>query len=462
MSDTKIVQRKKDFNIKEGIRLPKLVTERKVGDFYLFIAPEKASFLTTNEFGWRILHFFKDGKTIEQVINAFKNDGIDQETIVSQLHRFLVKVEKKGFYEDAEVTDFHVEQPALHLDLTLKCNLFCPQCFQNAGKERPNELSTEEWLKIIDTFTSKYQTGVCFSGGEPMTHPGIFQILERAKERGLKVTLFSNGTYFTDEAIIKRLSQLVDKIQMSLDGATAEVNDLIRGAGVFNQVILAAKWIDEAGIPLDIAISIMPQNVQDLKNNIESLVKMFGPKVNIRTSSLNKEGRANESHIFASKLKGSQEVREFTSQLYRKHLKILPTFDKNVRGNNCGYGETIVISSTGDVYPCNFYDERTKYGNLRDNDLLEIMEKIQIDMKRVEVENIEICKNCDLKVFCLGGCRLNNIFRNNNLFVPLCTPEHKMELCQRTVDREENDDPITLWLEGAKLDMHQNNANIKQ
>ncbi len=455
MVNPTIVERKKDFDIKKGIPLPINVTERKVGDFYLFIAPEKASFFTTNEFGARILHFFRDGYTIEQVINAFKSEGIDQATIVSQLQRFLVKVEKKGFYEHSEVIDFHVENPSLHLDLSMKCNLSCPQCFQDAGEERLHELSTEEWLHIIDTFSATYQTRVCFSGGEPMMHPGIFELLERANERGLKVTLFSNGTFFTDEKIVKRLEKSVERIQMSLDGATAEVNDSVRGKGVFDRVIQAAKWIEDSAISIDIAISVMPQNVEDLKKNLENLMKMFGPKVNIRTSQLMKEGRANDNHLFASKEIGSKTVRKVMGQLFQKHLKILPRYDKNVKMNNCGYGETIVISSTGDVYPCNYYYDKTKYGNIRDNDLLEIMEKINRDLKLVEVDNIATCKNCDLKVICYGGCRLNNIIRNNNLFMPLCTQKHQEELCRDVVDHEENFDPLALWMGETKLDQGQ-------
>ena len=441
-----IVQKKKAFDIKAGIQLPLKISKYKIDHSYLFIAPEKASFITTGEIGSQFLSYFKEGYSIERVIDKMKNNGFNMDMIISELHSFLVKLEKKGFYEDSAVKNINISQPSLHLDLTTRCNLTCVHCLRDAGKGQPEELTTGDWLKVIDTFSSLNKTRVCFSGGEAMLHPGIFDILKRAKDRGLYVILFTNGTLIDSQRVANKLEKIVDKIQVSLDGATAEVNDKIRGKGCFEKVFRAVHFLEKTRINLDIAISVMPQNSDDLEQNLEKLAKMLGPKVNIRVSPSVKEGRATASHTFSSQEVGRGKIRKLTGLIYQKRLKAMTKEEKNVKLNNCGYGETVVVSSIGDIFPCNLYEPRVKFGNVRNDDFAKILKEIDNARKLVDVENIEKCKTCDLKIICYGGCRLNNIYRNNDIAKPACTPEYKKQLCARIVEREENFDPLALWL----------------
>lgn len=442
----------KEFDVKSGIRLPMKISKYKVGDSYLFIAPEKASFITTNETGSRFLNYFKEGKTLEEVINEMKKKGMEMSAITSELHSFLVKIERKAFYEDARVTEVKIDEPTLHLDVTNKCNLRCAHCFQDAGEARKNELDTIEWLKVIDDFSSVYKTSVTFSGGEPLLHPGIFDLLKRAKESGLHVTLFSNGILI-DKQVVDKIQNWIDKIQLSLDGATAKTNDAVRGAGTFEKVLKAFQLLEDTNISLDSGISIMPHNVEELKTDIENLTDRIGKRINLRISPVMKEGRANASHEFPTKRSAQMEMREVLSNLYRKRLKTLQKNEKNVKLNNCGFGETVVVSSVGDVYPCNVYEPRTKCGNVRTDDFFKILEAIEKYRDDVSVENIEECSGCDLKIICFGGCRLHNIYRSNDILKPACTSKRKDELCAYIVEREENFDPLSLlWeAEGGRV-----------
>lgn len=451
----KVVQKRKEFDIKASIPLPAKIGKHKVDNYYLITAPEKASFIATNEIGNQFVDYFKKGYSIEKVINTMKKNGYKMDAIVSELREFLIRVEKRGFYEDAVVNEVHNNELSLHLDLTTRCNLTCIHCLRDAGKGNANELTTSEWLKIIDTFSSMYKTNVCVSGGEPLLHPGIFDILKRAKERGLKVTLFTNGTLINSEAVAKKLGKSVDKIQVSLDGATKDVNDNVRGKGCFEKVVKAVHLLKKTKIVVDISISIMPQNVNDLHENIEKLAKMLGPKVNLRISPATKEGRATSAHVFPTEEIAQQELRKLMGQLYQKRLKVMSKNDKNVKLNTCGFGETVVVSDTGDVFPCNIHEARLKYGNVRENDLTRIIEKVNKDRLAVSVEEMEGCKSCDLRFICFGGCRLNNIYRNNDLYKPVCSPGFKNEICTFVIEKERTFDPLALWLAEDKAKYEQ-------
>ena len=432
----------KSFSLKSTINLPFKISKYKIGDSFLFIAPDKAAFIVSNDIGCQFVDLFKKQNSIEQVLEIMNTKGYQEEKVISELHSFLVEVEKRGFYEDAPTLNVNNEL-TLHLDLTNKCNLSCVHCLRNAGNPRPNELSTLEWIKTIDTFASQFKTSVCVSGGEALLHPGIFDIVRSAKENGLHVTLFSNGTLFNKQ-VVEKLVNFVDKIQLSLDGATPEINDKIRGEGCFDKVMRAFRLLENTSIELDLAISVMPQNVEDLNENIEKMMKQIGRKVNVRISPADKEGRAKETHVFKSDDMAKNEVRKLMAHVYTKKLKNLTKAEKNIKLTTCGYAETVVVSSVGDIFPCNVYEPKVKYGNVRVDDFTQIIKKIDKDRVALNVENIKKCSGCDIRYFCYGGCRLNNLYRNHDIMEPCCTAEFKKQICSYIVQK-------TLWLDSLLL-----------
>lgn len=442
-------ERQKSFNMDEGIKLPLHFSRYQAGEFSLLIAPEKASFISANGFGVRFAEYFRQGYTIQQVIDFMKNEGVEMDRIVSELHTFLVRVERKGFYEDAPVQVFK-DETFIHIDVTNRCNLSCIQCLQNAGKPRENELNTEEWLNVIDEFCKFHKGRITVSGGEPLLHPGIFEILERAKYHGMEVTLFTNGTLISDEEIARKLEKCVDRIQISLDGATSEDNDKIRGNGSFEKIIKAFQLLGKTKIELNLSICLMPQNKDTLHREIEVIMNRIGAEVNLKISPVIKMGRANDSQRFKDEKTANSEVLKLLSEVYLKKLRSLPVEVKNFMMTNCGYGESVVISSNGDVFPCNIYESRVKLGNVRDNDFSRMITVIDGLRERVSVENIPLCKSCDLRYICMGGCRLNNIYQKNDILISGCTAEYKKNFIDYIINYEENLDPSMILMKMAQ------------
>lgn len=448
--DVEVTQVKKRFNINEGVNLPANISKRVIGNTYLFLAPDKASLITTNEFGNRFVEMFKNQKTIKEVIDLLHLEGIPMDTISPELHEFMVKLEKKGFYEDRAVLKVYHE-PNLHLDITNTCNLSCIHCFRDAGKRRENELVTADWLRIIDAFASIFKTHVTISGGEPLLYPGFMDIVKRARGKGLTITVFTNGTLL-NKVIIESLAENVEKIQVSLDGASEEVNDKIRGSGSFKKVIDAVHLLSETNIIIDVAFSVMPENLDDFYQNIECLVDVMGTRVNYSFSEVLRQGRGNSSHQFKKDNKGSGEAYKLKNHLIEMRLKAPGKDMKNVKLNNCGYGEIITISSEGDIYPCAIYEPKIKYGNARIDDLAAIFKKINEDKNKVSLENMAECRNCDLRNICCGGCRINNLLQNGDMLKPECLgKENFKDEMYRLIVEKEKKDPLDLWLGKAGL-----------
>lgn len=431
---------KKDYDVNKGINLPRKITHHIIDGKHLFIASEKAAWITTNESGRIFLDYFRDGYSIKQVINEMRSKNIKIETVTSELRNFLINVEKKGFLEDAVVREEESEI-SLQLYLTNRCNLRCTHCYINAGKAIDRELSGDEFGAVIDKFARLYQSKVVFTGGEPLLYTDFFKLAERAKRNNLEVLLFTNGTLI-NRKIVNKLEKYVDEIQLSLDGATATVNDKIRGEGVHHKVLEALLLLKNTKIRRRVSVVLMPQNVADFKENVEEFSKYL-EDVEIKFSFAMNDGRADNSVKFPSPSEGERELQQILKILYKKQLKAMLKFEPNQMVRNCGYGEVITVTSNGDIFPCAIL--KHKYGNIRTDDFLNVVKKIREDTIASNVENLEECPKCDLKYICFGGCRLNNITHNRSLLKPHCPPEKREDLYRKLVVRD-SFDGLSFWL----------------
>ena len=245
-----------------------------------------------------------------------------------------------------------------------------------------------------------------------------------------------------EEKIIDKLEECVDEIQFSLDGATAPVNDKIRGTGVYHKVLESIRLFDNTKIKRRLSMVLMPQNVKNFQDHVEQLAELL-ENVELKFSFAITEGRADKTIKFSSPDAADRELQKILRILYKKRLKAMKRFEPNLVVRNCGYGEVITIAGNGDIYPCAVF--KKKYGNIRTGNFPGIIKKIQEDMVSSNVENLAKCPDCDLQYICFGGCRLNNITYNRSLLEPHCNQQKKDEFYRRLVVRDDFD-ALSIWL----------------
>src|ERR1700678_1511301 len=132
-------------------------------------------------------------------------------------------------------------------ELTYACNLACVHCLSSSGRRDPDELSTDECKTLIDEFERMQIFYVNIGGGEPTVRSDFWELVEYATEHHVGVKFSTNGSRITTE-VAQRLagSDYVD-VQISLDGATADVNDAVRGAGSYATATTAMDRLAAAG-----------------------------------------------------------------------------------------------------------------------------------------------------------------------------------------------------------------------
>lgn len=131
-------------------------------------------------------------------------------------------------------------------ELTYACNLSCVHCLSSSGRRDPNELSTEQCKSIIDELQRMQVFYVNIGGGEPTVRSDFWELVDYATDHQVGVKFSTNGVKI-DKKVAARLaaSDYVD-VQISIDGATAEVNDAVRGPGSFAMAERALANLKEA------------------------------------------------------------------------------------------------------------------------------------------------------------------------------------------------------------------------
>ena len=312
----------------------------------LIISPETAKWLIANN--KQQLDFFnllKASESLGTALAKFQGNIEDAKWIVTQI------VAKQ--FENKDVVRFNSR--SLHLYMTNACNLHCPFCYMDAGKQEADELSTEEIKTLFSEFKQRGGVIVTLSGGEATLRKDFCDIVRYAKEIGLKVNVYTNGVLWT-KSMIDEITPFVDKIQISIDGFNEEENSKIRGKGSFQKSMRTMELFMENQVPVEIACT--PFLDDSLEGKINDYV-MFGRSLMNKYKGLPFVIKFNGEILDGRDKHFTDEERERYIQIM-EHINsqchnIQSRYDgliENLKHNeikdNCAFG-SLNGSSTGDI-----------------------------------------------------------------------------------------------------------------
>jgi len=150
-------------------------------------------------------------------------------------------------------------------DFTHRCNLKCRHCYQDAQVALPNELTTEESLRLIDEMADAGVAAIAFSGGEPLMRRDLLEVAHHAHGKGMYVSLATNGTLITPEVAGRLVQAGVDYVEMSIDGKDAASHDAFRGIpGAFDRTVRGIRNCVDAGLFTCIACTVTQENLPEV------------------------------------------------------------------------------------------------------------------------------------------------------------------------------------------------------
>lgn len=164
-------------------------------------------------------------------------------------------------------TDPFAERPFLVFwEITRACALACRHCRAEAQSHRhPDELDTGEALALVDQLARLAPPMLILTGGDPLMRPDVLTIGRRATEAGIRVGLSPAATArLTRFDFTKIRDAGIQRISLSLDGATAETHDRFRGlTGTFQRTLRAVELAHQAGLSIQINTTLTRSNLDE-------------------------------------------------------------------------------------------------------------------------------------------------------------------------------------------------------
>jgi radical SAM protein with 4Fe4S-binding SPASM domain len=407
-----------EFHPHKKIVLPTRVSYYYFKKTHLLVASESRSWITPSDIGYHLYQNLRKGLTLEQsVINTKNERNLTNERILHETKALLTEIKTREFFESTKNAVFQSQKPEINLlaGLTNQCPLKCIHCLTDSGKKLENELTLREWKRCIEEY-SLVGDYISFYGGEPLCSEILFDVAGFSNDLGLKTTLFSGGTLI-DQSNVGRIAETFSVIQLSLDGASAEINDRIRGSGVFDKVINALALLKPYSSKRLLSICVLPENIEDLESNLVQLAKDL--EVEIILDMLVDTGRG-------KRLAENYNVSDIAYRTGKIRNKLAQSghgssFAFSPLSTNCRFGSYYYLAPNGDFYPCP--KPQISFGNVRKDSLGELIKKMEDQRREIDQHIFDLCQSCDLHFICKGGCLVDNKAMNGDCKKVYCPPE---------------------------------------
>lgn len=390
------------------------------GNRELLLFPDFPRWTIVSEGGGKFLRSL-DGLSLQEAIQGV--DKLGQIFLREMLDCGILILE--GLEGDEELLE--VETPtgryyplqAVWLNVTLGCNLRCKHCFLNSETAKKDELTVEEidhLMAELAALRGDNPIALDITGGEPLLRRDIQDILAVSRREGISPRLFTNGLLLARE-LAKELADMGIPVLISLDGASPQTHEEIRGPGTFDKTVEKIRLAVEEGVSVGLSMTVHRGNQHEVCTFLELAKRLGVDWVNF--SFLNLLGRA-QTHQFTLPnmaetvrliLQAAIKDRAIRSLLVGGLLsKFVETVLLPIRTDCCGTGvNTCAIDSNGDVYPCPSYQiEAFKGGNIREQTFTEIWTSDQAfaSFRKLDISTLNpVCAKCELRYFCGGGCR---------------------------------------------------------
>lgn len=343
-----------------------------------------------------------------------------------------------------EQFEYGLDAPiCLTWELTYACNLSCAHCLSSSGRRDPRELTTQQCRAVIDELQAMQVFYVNIGGGEPTIRPDFWELLEYSVAHQVGVKFSTNGFRITTERARWLAGTGYVDVQVSLDGATAEVNDALRGPGSYAAAIRALDNLATAGFT-DAKVSVVV--TRDNAHQLDAFKQIADDRgATLRLTRLRPSGRG--ADVWDDLHPTAQQQRDLYRWLQDAGEGVLTGdsfFHLAALGdplpglNLCGAGRVVcLIDPVGDVYACPFaIHDRFLAGNvLADGGFGPVWRDSLLFAELRSPQSGGACASCSAYDACRGGCMAAKFFTG----LPLDGPDPE---CVKGHSEHALDDPF--------------------
>ena len=351
----------------------------------------------------------------------------------------------------------------IYFYLTEGCNLHCCHCWINP-KHRDNEttypsLSLEDFKYIIVQAKPLGLSGVKLTGGEPLMHPKIREILEFIRSEGLRLTVETNAVLCSLE-LAQAISLCKNPfVSVSIDSIEAKTHDFIRGvSGAYEKAIEGLRNLVKVGLKPQIIMCIMRCNQGELKDLVAMAERLGAGSVKFNIVQPTARGeemhKKNETFSINELVKLGAWIentlsKETAMRIHHSHpMAFRPLqrmFAKDGSCGACAILNIIGVLADGSYALCGIGQtvRELVFGHVLKDKLEDIWQNTPVlnALRQGLPHQLKgICKECMMKNRCMGTCIAQNYYRSKDLWAAYwyCEDAYREGLFPQTRVRAKN------------------------
>jgi PqqA peptide cyclase len=301
-------------------------------------------------------------------------------------------------------------------EVTYKCPLHCVFCYNPIDYTRyGEELSTEDWLRVLRQGREMGATQLGFSGGEPLMRDDLEIMVTEARKLGYYSNLITSGIGLNEKRIAAFKEGGLDHIQLSFQDSTREMNDFLSSTKTFDLKQKVAKLIKKYDYPMVLNCVLHRHNIDHVQEILEMAEAMDAEYVELANTQYYGWAYVNRDQLLPTReqLKRAEEVTNKFRERVGNKMKIFfvvpDYYEERPKACMNGWGALfLTVTSDGLALPC--HEARMLPGltfpNVREHDLKWIWyDSPGFNAYRGDSWMKEPCRTCPDKAKDFGGCR---------------------------------------------------------
>jgi PqqA peptide cyclase len=306
---------------------------------------------------------------------------------------------------------------SLLCELTYRCNLQCPYCYnpRNLSAYR-DELDDATWRRVVGEAAEIGVLQVHLSGGEPTLRPKtVLAAIETAAARGIYTNLITQGTFLDDELLDEFVGAGLDHVQISIQAPESELADYIAGARVHEKKLAAIERVRRRDVALTLNCVLHRANHDLLPQVIELAERLGIRRLELANTQFYGWAFTNRSWLMPTREQvrcGERLVAEAQERLHGKMqiTYVLPDyFEDFPKPCMHGWGNAFMtVTPNGTTLPCPAAAAITtlRFDNVRERPLAWIWRSSEsFTAYRGSSWMPEPCRSCERREVDFGGCR---------------------------------------------------------
>jgi PqqA peptide cyclase len=300
-------------------------------------------------------------------------------------------------------------------ELTYACPLHCPYCSNplNLADYR-DELTTEEWQRVLSEARALGVLQLHLSGGEPLQRRDLVELVSSARDLGFYTNLITSAIGLSRRRAEELKAAGLDHVQISIQADEQALSDRIAGTPSYERKIAAARMVKELDWPLTMNVVVHRHNIDRMGRILDLAEELGADRIELANTQYYGWAWRNRAALLPSRaqLDRAEEIVRAARRRLAGRMEIIYVipdyYSKYPKPCMGGWGKNqLTVTPSGNVLPCPAaHTLNLPRATVRESPLAWIWDESPLFRRFRGTEWMpEPCRSCDRREVDFGGCR---------------------------------------------------------